>query len=45
MPSKIQLIYLKEARKLAKLRKIKAKSKTLVKNTFFLFENKSTKNL
>lgn len=39
MPSKKQLIYLKKAIKLAKLRKIEDKSKTLVEDIFFLLED------
>ena len=42
MPTKRQLTHLKQARKLAKLGKIEDKSETLVKNTSFLLENKST---
>ena len=42
MPPKRQFTYLKEARKLAKLRKIETKSKTLVEDISFLFEDKFT---
>lgn len=45
MPSKRQLIYLKEDKKLAKLRKIEYKSENLIGDTCFLLENKSIKSL
>ena len=45
MPLKRQLTYLKEARKLAKLRKIKEKNETLVEDISFLLEDKSIKSL
>lgn len=44
MPPKKHLTHLKEARKLAKLRKIKDKSKTLVENISFLLENEFTES-
>lgn len=42
MPPKRQLTHLKEARKLAKLRKIEDRSETLVEDTSFLLEDEST---
>lgn len=42
MPPKRQFTHLKEAKKLAKLRKIEARSETLVGDTSFLFEDEST---
>ena len=45
MSLKSELIYLKKARKLAKLRKIKAKNETLVENISFLLKDKFIKNL
>ena len=44
MPPKKQLIYLKDARKLAKLRKIEDKSEILVEDIFCLLEDESTKS-
>ena len=41
MSPKRQFIYLKEARKLTKLKKIEARNKTLVENISFLFKDKS----
>lgn len=41
MPLKRQLTYLKEVRKLAKLRKIEDKSETLVENKYFSLEDES----
>ncbi len=43
MPPKKKVTHLKEARKLAKLRKIEAKSEILVENTSFLFKDESIK--
>ena len=44
MSLKKQLTYLKEAKKLAKPRKIEYKSKILVEDTSFLLEDKSIKD-
>ena len=43
MSPKKQFTHLKETRKLAKFRKIEVKSEILVEDTFFLFEDESTK--
>ena len=43
MSPKKQFTLLKEAQKLAKLRKIEAKSEILIEDISFLFENKSLK--
>lgn len=45
MQPKRQFVYLKEVKKLAKLRKIKVKNNILVNNKYFLFEDKAIKNL
>lgn len=45
MPPKRQLTHLKEARKLAKLRKIEDKNEILVKNISCLLKDKSIKSL